>query len=368
MNLKRVSLGLIALSLLVSCKKATDTNVEGKLSEYPTMVVDAQNTELLSSYPATVKGQEDIEIRPRVDGFIEAIYVDEGSIVKKGQTLFKINSPQSEQAYTSAKAMVVNAEALLNTAKLNVDRMKPLADKGIVAPVQYETYVNAYESAKASLAQAKATLANANSTLGWTNVTSPVDGIIGAIPYRQGSLVDKANVLTTVANTDNVYVYFSLNEKELVALLDGLEGRTQAEKISTLPEVTFTMADKTVYPEKGRIKTITGQANVATGSVTFRADFPNKDGLLRSGFSGNIAIPRHIENAIIIPQAVTFTKQNKYLAYKISNGDIAVQTLISVTSTPDGKNYVVTDGLSAGDRIVTNGIATLADSTKIIVK
>lgn len=367
MNLKRVSLGLIALSFLVSCSNK-DVKVEAQPTEYPTEVVNVQDTELLSSYPATVKGQEDIEIRPRIDGFIDAIYVDEGSVVRKGQSLFKINSPQTEQAYNSAKAVVTSAQAQLNTAQLNVDRMKPLADKGIVSKVQYDTYVNAYDAAKASLIQAKATLANAEATLSWTTVTSPVDGIIGAIPYRQGSLVDKANVLTTVANTDNVYVYFSLNEKELVSLLDGLDGRTQAEKISTLPEVTFTMADKTVYPEKGRIKTITGQANLSTGSVTFRADFPNKEGLLRSGFSGNIAIPKHVENAIVIPQAATFTKQNKYLAYKVIEGDIAVQALISVVSTPDGKSYVVTEGLSNGDRIVTNGITTLADSTKIIVK
>ncbi len=366
MNLKRVSFGVLVLTLLVSCGKK-EVNKEEQVAEYPTMVVKTETAELETTYAATVKGQEDIEIRPRIDGFIQQIYVDEGSVVRKGQALFKIDSPQSQQAYTSAKAAVSSAEAQVNTAKLNVDRIKPLADKGIVSSVQYDTYINSYESAKASLAQAKATLTNALATLSWTEVSSPVDGIVGSIPYRQGSLVNSSNVLTTIANTNNVYVYFSINEKELMDMLKNLEGKTQAEKIKNMPEVSLILANGTTYSEKGKIATITGQVNVTTGTVNFRADFPNKHGELKSGFSGRIVIPTHVQNTFIIPQKATFQQQNKYLIYKVQ-GDSVVTNLITVLPMPDGKSYAVTDGLKEGDKIVTDGIITLSPGKKIVAK
>jgi len=371
MNVRTIVFGAIALLVMSSCGKK-NMNPFGEQDttpqEYPTQVLETQNAQLESVYPVTIKGQEDIEIRPRIDGFIDAIYVDEGSVVKKGQVLFKINSPQAEQAVRTAKAAVESAQAQVNTARLNVERFKPLAEKGIVSQVQLDTYQNALLMAQAAQAQTQAALTNAQAQMAWANVSSPVSGVVGSIPYRLGSLVNSGNVLTTVSSTNNIFAYFSVNEKELVTLLDDLEGKTQAEKISHLPEVTLKMADGTVYPEKGRIRTITGQANVTTGSVTFRADFPNPNGLLRSGFSGNVSIPKYMDNTIVVPQAATLTKQNKYLAYKVVSDSIAVQTLISVVSTPDGKHYVVTEGLSAGDRIVTGGIATLSDSARIIVK
>lgn len=372
MNVRKIVFGAIALSLvMVSCgnKKSnpfggTDTTPK----EYPTKVLSEENVQLETVLPVTIKGQEDIEIRPRIDGFIDSIFVDEGSVVKKGQVLFKINSPQTEQTYTTALASVNSAQAQLNTAELNVNRIRPLAEKGIVSAVNLATYENAYQTAKATLDQANAALKNARQTKNWTRVSSPVDGMVGSIPYRLGSLVNSQNTLTTVSSINTVFAYFSINEKDFVSLLEGLEGKTQADKINNLPEVTLILADKTVYGEKGKIKTVTGQASVSTGSVTVRADFPNKEGLLRSGFSGNISIPKYMDNAIVIPQVATFTKQNKYLTYKILNDSIAVQTLISVVPTPDGKNYVVTNGLSAGERIITSGIATLTDSARVIVK
>lgn len=367
MNLRSVCLVVTTLLVLVSCGKKDGTKPEAEIAEYPTQVVNLQNAELISTYPATVKGQEDLEIKPRIDGFIDAIYVNEGASVRKGQVLFKINSPQSEQAYTSAKAAVTSAEAQLNTAKLNVDRIKPLADKGIVSNTQYETYANAYNVSKATLAQAKATLMNAEATLGWTNVSSPVDGVIGEIPYRTGSLVNNSNVLTTLANTDKVFVYFSLNEKEAVDFLNSVKGDTQAEKIQNMPDVSLVLANGSTFSEKGRIAAITGQVNITTGSLTFRADFNNKQGILKSGFSGRIQIPSPIENVFVIPQKATFQQQNKYLTYKVQ-GDSVVQALISVLPMPDGQHYAVTNGLSDGDRIVTDGISTLSPGKKIKVQ
>lgn len=367
MKLLKIVCGATALILFTnSCgnkKESTEQNV----IKHPSMVTSGQNVELLSVYPATVKGQEDIEIRPRIDGFIDAIYVDEGSVVRKGQALFKINSPQAEQSLTSAKATVRSAQAQVNTAKTNVDRIRPLAEQNIVSMVQLTTAEDSYQTALAGLAQAEASLKNAQATISWTNVTSPVDGLVGEIPFRLGSLVSASNVLTTVANTGNVYAYFSLNEKDLSVFLNTLEGNTQAEKIKNAPQITLTLADGTIYEHKGKIETITGSINVTTGSVNFRAEFPNKEGKLRSGTSGNVSIPRYMEDVIVVPQKATFAQQNKILIYQ-QQGDSVIQKVISVLPTPDGKSYVVTNGLNAGDKIITDGIVSLSHGKKVVTE
>ncbi|MDU1890126.1 MAG: efflux RND transporter periplasmic adaptor subunit [Dysgonomonas sp.] len=367
MKLTKIVCGVSALTLLVtSCGNKQDSTSQLTTQKYPTTIVNEENVELLSVYPTTVKGQEDIEIRPRIDGFIDAIYVDEGSVVRKGQALFKINSPQAEQALTTAQASIKSAQAQVNTAKVNVNRIRPLAEKGIVGNVQLETAEDSYQTALAGLAQAEAALKNAQATMSWTNVTSPVDGLVGSIPQRLGSLVNSGNVLTTVANTGNVYAYFSLNEKELSVFLNNLEGKSQAEKIKNAPAVNLTLSDGSVYEHTGRIETITGSINITTGSATFRAEFPNKEGLLRSGTSGKISIPRHLDNTIVIPQKATFAQQDKILVFQVE-GDSVVQRVISVLPTPDGKKYAVTNGLKSGDRIVTDGIATLNHGKKIAI-
>lgn len=368
MNFLKIVCGASALVFFVtSCGNRQGSSEQAPPQKYPTAIVNRQDAELKSVYPVTIKGKEDIEVRPRIDGFIESIYVDEGAVVKKGQSLFRINSPQSEQALTSAEAALKSAQAQVNIAKVDVNRIRPLVEKNIVSMVQLETAQSTYESALATLAQAEATLKNARATMSWTNVTSPVDGVVGTIPYRQGSLVDKNNILTTVANTSNVFAYFSLNEKELSTFLDNLEGTTQAEKIRNAPNVILTLADGTIYGQTGKIETISGTVNTTTGTAGFRAEFSNIEGKLRSGTSGNISIPRHIENSIIIPQKATYAQQNKVLVYLVQ-GDSVVQKVISVLPTPDSKNYVVTDGLKDGDRIITDGIATLNHGKKVSVE
>lgn len=245
--------------------------------------------------------------------------------------------------------------------------MRPLVEKNIVSKVQLSTYENTYLSSKAALLQAKAQFENAKATMGWAEVTSPVDGVVGTIPYRQGSLVNSANTLTTVANTSNVFAYFSINEKKLLDFLNTLEGETQAQKIKNSPDLKLVLANGSVYQEKGRLETISGTVNVTTGTANFRATFPNPKGELRSGTSGKIIIPRNMDQTILIQQKSTFSQQNKILTYKIQS-DSVVSKVINVIPTPDGKNYVVTSGLSEGDRIVTSGVATLHNGMKISTK
>lgn len=351
--------GTLALMMLSSCggKKGAQGAQQG-LPEYPVATVQPEHATLVKTLPVTIKGQEDISINPRIDGFIKELFVDEGSVVKKGQVMFTIDSPSAKQA-------LVTAEANLRTAELNVERIKPLAEKGIVSDVQLQTYQNAYDSAKAVYEQAK-------ETMGWTQVSSPVNGVVGQVPYRQGSLVSSAVTLTTVANIDKLYAYFSINEKQLLDFLSGFEGRTQAEKIKNMPLVTLTLADGTVYEEKGRIETISGVIDVATGAANLRALFPNVSNYLRSGMSGNVSIPREVDNVFVIPQASTFAQQDKILVYKaVANEegvDVATQAIVTVELMPDGVHYAVTSGLEPGDRIITDGIATLRNGIQFKAK
>jgi len=367
MKTKIILSGAIALLGLASCGNGNQTKQETPAQEYPVMAMYKQVANMQTVYPATIKGQEDIEVKPRVDGYIEAIYVDEGSVVKAGQALFKINSPASEQSLTSAKAAVNSERARVNTAKVDVDRYQPLAEKGIVSEVQLQTYKNAYETALATLQQAEATLKNAQAMMGWTTVTSPVDGVVGSIPYRKGSLVNSANTLTTIANTGNVYAYFSLNERKLMDFLQDVEGISQSEKIKNMPPVTLILSDGSEYEEKGRIETITGTVDITTGSANFRAEFPNKSGKLRSGTSGKILIPKTLDDVFVIPQKATFAQQDKVLVFKLK-GDSVSQQIISVQSMPNGQDYAVTEGLSEGDKIVSDGIATLRNGMKVSVR
>lgn len=367
MRINQLLCGISILLTLAACSKKNENKTNTSPQEYPVLKILKQDATLQSVYPVTIKGQEDVEIRPRVEGYINAIRVDEGSIVRKGQTLFQIDSPESEEKLSMAEAALNSAQAELNTAKVNVERIRPLAEKNIVSTTQLLTYENAYKTALAKLRQSEATLKSAQATMSWVNVTSPVDGVVGTISYRIGSLVSKTDILTTVASTNNVFAYFSLNENELKLFLDKAEGKTQSEKIRNLPFVNLQLSDESLYSEKGKIQTISGIIDVSTGSANFRAEFPNKEGKLRSGASGKVIIPEQIAGAIIIPQKATFAQQDKVLVYKLQ-GDSVKQTIVFVTEMPDGKNYVVTDGLADGDQIISDGIATLSDGKKVGIK
>ncbi|MGE4586469.1 MAG: efflux RND transporter periplasmic adaptor subunit [Mangrovibacterium sp.] len=346
--------GLVFVMLSVSCKSKQSGQMQPvKPKQYATKTLQPEKVILQSVFPAVLRGQEDIEIKPRIDGYIEAVYVDEGASVSKGQALFKINSPSSVKALEEAWASY-------NTAKLDVERLRPLAEKNIISKVQLESYENSLDAAKATLEQAKA-------TMGWVTVTSPVDGVVGTISYRLGSLVDNSSVLTTVANTSPIFAYFSMNEKELYDFMGKWEGKTKAEKIRNMSDVKLVLSNGTEYDEPGRIETISGVVDQTSGSVNIRASFPNARGLLLSGASGKVIIPQNIEDALVITQKATFSQQDKTIVYKVQ-GDSAVQKAITVEATPDGKSYVILSGLSTGDKIVTDDIISLSNGQKIKIQ
>jgi len=314
-----IQIGLLFISglTLASCgndknKAAQAAAAAGQVKEYKVLKLEPRSATLNTDYPASIQGQQNIEIRPRVDGYIDKIFVDEGAIVKIGQPLFKINAPQYEQEVRTANASIANAMAQLNAAKLAINKVKPLVEKDIVSKYELESAQYTYESAQAAVATAKASLVNAKTNLGFTTVTSPVNGVVGSIPFRLGSLVSSttADPLTTVSSIGNVYAYFALNEKLLLSFTKDGNG-SFAQKLAKLPKVSLLLSDGSPYTEEGRIETVNGLINTATGSANIRARFPNPKGIIRSGSSATVRIPNALKDVILVPQSATFELQDK---------------------------------------------------------
>lgn len=359
----RIVLFAFCLALLSSCgKKGFDL---GGTPECAVQALQPTTVNLTSSYPATIKGKQDVEIRPQVSGFITQLCIDEGSMVKKGQVLFIIDPVQYESAARAAKAAVQTAKANVATQEITVKNKRELNKKNIISDYDLEMAENTLASAKAQLASAEAQLISANQNLAYTRVTSPSNGVAGSIPFRVGSLVSgsSATPLTTVSDISEMYVYFSLTEKELLNLIrkDG----SQQEALNNFPPVQLTLADGTLYGDSGKIETVSGVIDQNTGAVSIRATFPNKGHLLRTGGTGSILIPYSSPNALVVPQKATYEIQDKKFVYVLQDDNTVKNTEVKVLNLDDGQNYIVTSGLNAGDKIVLENVSTLKDGATI---
>jgi len=339
----------------------------GQVREYLVQEITPGDITLFQDFPTLLQGEQTVEIRPRVAGYIEEIRVDEGDHVKKGQILFRLNANDIQAQVRSAEAQVKVAESLVATAKINVEKTKPLVDKEIISSFQLESVETSLQSAEAQLAQAKANLANAKANLDYTLITSPTDGIIGTFPYRVGSLVSSSisQPLTTVSNTSTMWAYFSINETEFLRMIKDLEGKSTKEKLEKLPEVELVLPDKSIYKIKGKIEIASGIVDPQTGAVNIRASFPNPEGDLRSGGSGRVRLPNYHKNVLMIPQKASYEIQGKHFVYVANSENKVVNTPIEVIAGNLKDVYVVMSGLNAGDKIVVEGITGLRDGMEI---
>ena len=350
-------------AFLFSC--GNKNNMKLGDNEYPVVTIGSQNAETQTTYPASIKGIQDVEIRPKVSGFITKLCVQEGQAVKAGQLLFVIDNTTYQAAVHQAQAALNSAKAQLNTSKLTFENSKKLFEKNVIGSYELQTAQNTFENAKAAVAQAQAALASARETLGFCYVKSPANGVIGSLPYKVGALVSASSpdALTTVSDVATVEVYFSVNEKDILNMTKNVGGIHAA--ISDYPAVKLQLADGTMYNQLGKVVKVSGVINQATGAVSMIARFPNPDRLLKSGASGTVIIPKNSSNAIVIPQSVTTEVQNKVFVYIVDNKNKVKYTEITVDPQNDGKNYIVTGGLHIGDRIVTKGLTSLTDTMTI---
>lgn len=365
--MKKLSLLAIAAAatVLVSCGNKGGRPNFGD-NEFPVQEVTTVSASMQTTYPAIIKGIHDVEIRPKVSGFLVQINVHEGQTVSAGQTLFVIDNATYQAAVRQARAAVNTATAQLNTAKLTYDNAQKLFANNVIGSYELESSRNAYESAQAQLAQAKASLASAQETLSFCYVKSPASGVIGNIPFKVGTLVSASTqqALTTVSDISSMEVYFSMTEKDILSMTK-TSGSTQ-EALKEFPAVKLQLADGTIYNEEGHIVKMSGVIDAATGSVQLIANFTNPQRLLKSGGSGAIIIPRSNKSAIVIPQTVVSEVQNKKFVYLLGKDNKVKSSEITVEPQTDGNNYVVTSGLKVGDKYVTNGITKLNDGMEIV--
>jgi membrane fusion protein (multidrug efflux system) len=333
-------------------------------NEYPVVTVGTSSTQMQTTYPATIKGVQDVQISPKVQGFITQINVREGQSVGAGQVLFVVDNVTYQAQVRQAQASVNTAQAACNTAKLSYENAQKLFENKVIGDFELQSASNQYEQAKAGLSQAEASLASAKEMLSFCYVKSPAAGVVGTLPFKKGALVNTASVLTTVSNNSSMEVYFSLTEKDALAMSQAEGGQKAA--MGAMPNVQLQLADGSIYAHEGKVTKMSGVIDPATGSLQVIAVFPNPERVLKSGGSGSIIIPKSNTSAIIIPQGCVSEIQNKKFVYTLGKDNKVKYTEIKVDPQTDGNNYIVTDGLKVGDKYVTNGITKLTDGMEIV--
>lgn len=352
--MRKRSLGtLFAVLILAACGKKEQHAPPMGAMPFAVQTITKQDAVNFEEYTANLEGQQNVEIRPKVNGFIQKVYVDEGQQVKKGQLLFKLETQTLNQDAAAARANV-------KAAQVEVDRLKPLVDRNIISSVQLQT-------AQARLAQAKAAYSGIAANISFGTITSPVNGVVGSLPYKEGSLVSATSEmpLTTVSDSKIMRAYFTMNEKQMLNFTKTFNGETLQEKLKNTPDVSLLLVDGSEYDQKGRLETVNGLVDPATGATEFRAEFANPQAILRSGSSGVVRLPIEVKDAILVPQNAVFDMQGKKMIYVV-NKDNTVKSKVITTTGTSGLNFIVSEGLAEGEVIVVEGASKLKDGMAII--
>ena len=377
--MQRILLFFSVLTFCLGCKEKSEKVSTPVKQVFPIIEIERSTVNGFYVFPAAIKGVEEDEIRPKIRGFIKEIYVDEGEMVTKGQPLVKIETNTQQMDAKAARAEIDGAEANITAAEgavaaaqVEVDKMLPLVEKNIVGQVQLETARANLLKAQGQLSQAKAAREKAEASyyaivenIKFSEINSPLDGVVGSITYSVGSLTGPRDPqpITTVSDNSSVDAYFSLTEKEYIDFFQKFEGTDLEDKIDRVPPIELELANGSIYEEKGKVQTTTGIIDPSTGTIQFRVLFPNERGLLKSGNSGVIRVPRIYEDVISVPNAATFEQQGMVYVYKVVEDTVRVQ-LVSVLDKLE-RMAIVESGLQAGDRIVVSGLATLRNGTVI---
>ena len=381
-KIKQIGASLSLMIFLWNCSGSNGGNQPqgNTVKTYPVVEVQEKSLTGYFEFPANIMGKVNNNVRAKIQGYITKVLVDEGQYVQAGQPLFTLETNSTTETALAAKsgigsaqAAVAAAQASVNAAQVEVNKLKPLVEKGVVSSVQLETANANLLRAQAQLKQAQAqqqqsvaTYKSAQANVDYSIIRAPISGVVGKINFREGSLVGPtdATPITTVSDTRELFVYFSLNEKDYLNFLKFEKGATLVEKIKNTPPVELVLANGEVYSEKGKIQTVTGQIDAATGTIQFRVLFNNASGLLSNGNSGKVRIPKYYDNATVIPESATYEQQGFVYAYKVGEKNIVNNVIVKVTDRVDNM-IIVEDGLKKGDKIVAQGVTTLKPETEI---
>ena len=363
--------GILVLTYLVTLESCHNSDAGTNYAPppppaLPAVIVAKRPFTTFREYTASLEGSKDIEIRPQVGGYIEKIFVDEGAFVKKGEPLFKINDQPYQEALNNANAALAVAKANQSSAEINMNKLEPLVANNVISPIQLKTAKAAYDAATAYVNQAQAQVGNAKINIGYSLIKAPVDGYIGRIHSKIGSLVGIASLdpLTVISEVKDVRAYFSVSETAFLRFKEEYPGKTIEEKIQNLPPVELVLSDNSVYPIKGKVEMVAGQFTSGTGAIPFRASFPNPNGALRSGSTGRVRISISLPAGLVIPQEATFELQDKVFVFIVGDSN-KVQSVAVQIAGRSGNYYLVNNGIKAGDRIIYSGVDKLNDGAVV---
>ena len=336
-------------------------------SSYETMTVEKSDIELPYKFSARMKGQNDVTVTPQVSGQLTKICVTEGQQVKKGQVLFVIDQRNAQLELEAAQANLQAALAQENSAKLEYESTKNLFDKKIVSSYLLDNSLNTYRQAQASVAQARAAVSRARVNLGFCTITASVSGVIGEIPVRTGDQVSPGMQLTMLSGNTTMDAEISVTEAIIESMVqEGVKAAELEKHLANMPPATFIMKNGTEYPHQGRVVSLTGIVNAATGSLTAKVSFPNPDGHLYSGIQGTVVLKFAEKDVIIVPQKAVVRLQDKAQVYKVQADSTATAIEVTTEDTGNGKDYIVTSGLNVGDRIVTIGANNVQEGQRVL--
>ncbi|QZT37532.1 efflux RND transporter periplasmic adaptor subunit [Halosquirtibacter xylanolyticus] len=355
---------VISLMVLASCDSKRSQQMQQGPVPYEVITLKNQSKDIESSYTTSIRGKQEIKIFPQISGYLQKIFIDEGSFVKKGQILFIIQQAPFMAAYKTSRANVEVAKANVETAQITYESKKTLYDQKIISEVEFKLSKATLSSAKAQLTSSKAEMDRVKTNRSFTELRSPCDGVVGKITVREGNLVSPTmtQAITEVASTNEMFAYFSLPQSEVVGLISKYGDLEQT--INSLPKVSLRLSNGKLYNEKGIIKTISGIVDKRTGAVSVRASFPNSQRVLLSGSNGRVLMNHHFENMIIIPQSATYEIQNKTYVYRVIDG-VTKSTIVEVSSINDGRKYIVTKGLKVGEKIIAKGASLVREDTPV---
>ena len=372
-----VLLALFCLLATSSCTTKVKKTPPPK--PFPIVEVAKQDVESYYSFPAEISGKNNNQVRSKIQGYILEVFIDEGAKVEEGQPLFKLetniqdrNADAAQAQVSSSLAKIDAAKAGVQAAQVEVDKLIPLVEKNIISNIQLETARANLLKAKGQLSQAQAghSAATANfqgieEDIKFSTITSPIDGIVGKLNSRTGSLVGPSdpNPITTVSDVSEVYAYFSVNERQYIYFFQKFPGASLDDKISLIPPIDLELANGSMFEEQGVVETSTGQIDPTTGTIEFRVKFENKNGLLSNGNTGKVRVPRKYKNALVVPESATYEQQGFTYVYK-SQGDSVVSMVVEIKDRVSNL-AIIEKGLEEGELVVGKGVGNLKNRMKI---
>lgn len=358
-------IGTASILLTPSCNGNRNKEKQQAIKKLPVAVVKLSNANVETVYPTRIESKVTVDIRSQADGYIEKIFIDEGSYVKAGQQLFKINDRSLTEQLNTAKAALNASKASLTNAILELEKNKELSNSNVISDYQFKAAKASFENAKALVSQNFSLVEAAKVNLNFSLIKAPVSGYIGRIPKRIGNLVTKGDVLplTILSDVSDVYAYFSITEKDYLRFISGHGTRSFQNKVLDMP-VKLILADGNAYPHAGKIQMIDGQFDQSTGAINVRVIFKNSQNILRSGITGRIVLPEEYKNVILVPVLATLDVQNKVFVYRLTK-DNKAERIAVVVSGKSGGNYLISKGLHPGNRIVTKDLELIQEGQYI---